>query len=76
MITMLTACFVKEPTEFEESALSCDLSRRPGETNAGLVLITSLTITFLTNNDIVLMIGHHHWVPCLRNTDDTTLKKC
>ena len=55
-------CFVKEPTEFEESALNCDLSRRPGITNAGFVLNTSLSITFLTNNDIFFMIGYHHCV--------------
>ena len=76
MITQLTVCFIKEPTEFEESPLSCDLSRRPDKTNAGFVLITSLSRTFLTNNDIFFMIGQHHCVRCLRNTDDTTLKKC
>ena len=55
-------CFVKEPTEIEESALSCHLSRRLGNTNAAFVIINSLTITFVTNNndDILLSLMNSH----------------
>ena len=42
-------CFVKEPTETEESALSCHLSRGLGITNAAFVIMNLLTVTFVTN---------------------------
>ena len=45
----LTVCFVKEPTETEESAVSCHLSRRLGNTNAAFFIINLLTVTFLTD---------------------------
>ena len=50
-------CFVKEPTEIEESALSCHLRRGLGNTNAAFVIINSLTMTFVADNndDLVLM---------------------
>ena len=41
-------CFVKEPTEFEESAITCTLVE--GNTNADFAIITLLNITFGTNN--------------------------
>ena len=38
----LIMCFVKEPTETEESALSFHPSRRPGNKNAAFVIINNL----------------------------------
>ena len=45
----LTVCFVKEPTDAEEAAVSCHLNERLGNTNANFVIINLLTLTFVTD---------------------------
>lgn len=44
--------FVKEPTETEESTLTCHRSRRLSNTNAAFDIINLYTTTFLTDSHL------------------------
>ena len=58
----VTVCFVEEPTAAEESALSCQLSRRLSSTNAAFVIINLLTISFASDcGRIIVMDSHPHF---------------
>lgn len=59
-------CFVQEPTETEESAVSCHLSRGLGITNAAFVICEFVDCNICNkcvdnNDDLVLMDRHLHF---------------